>query len=483
MLDTAVHQLRFILSVAFGFPFSPGSLERLVASTKATIHEFGSLSADGADLVNGLALDAETQRELVERRFRKQARRAARETSYYRELFASIDINPDKLRYDDIARIPLTRKEALRAHPDAFVTQSSTPFIQAMTTGTTGRPTSLHFSSREMRIYSALTALSLLVNSVLSEADIVQISVSGRGMLGNVVLAGAAGHIGALVYQTGIVDPAAALAALTEKRSLPRKKARTSFLYTYPSYLGALVEYGLANGYGPTDFGLEYISIGGEIVTQGLKDRARQLFGDVKFREGYGITELWPLGGDIRANGMLDFDPSYGLIEVLDPETYAPTQPGQVGTIVATPFPPYRETTLLLRYDTEDLVRLPEQQTGGRFMTSNVLGKKRLCLRHNDGWVTPRDVQEVLEGFESVVLPAAYGFYAVENGVGVEVVVRETSPSTHAQIAERLEAAGIPLQELVLRASADELTSAYPQRGNLREYTFASDPVRKEAVL
>ena len=43
------------------------------------------------------------------------------------------------------------------------------------------------------------------------------------------------------------------------------------------SYLGELLDYGLAHHYQPADFGLERISVGGEIVTQGLKQRAELL--------------------------------------------------------------------------------------------------------------------------------------------------------------------------------------------------------------
>ena len=53
----------------------------------------------------------------------------------------------------------------------------------------------------------------------------------------------------------------------------------------------------------------------------------------------------------------LPFEPVHGLLEVLDPETRRPAGPGEVGTLVATPFPPFRETTILLRYDTQDVVR------------------------------------------------------------------------------------------------------------------------------
>src|SRR5262249_26975011 len=138
---------------------------------------------------------------------------------------------------------------------------------------------------------------------------------------------------------------------------LAGKKPRVSMLSIYPSYLGELITCGLQQGYRPADFGLERISTGGEIVTAGLKQRCRQLFGAGQFVEGDGMTEPWPFGGTLGAEGHLHFEPSHGLLEVLGIENGAPAQPGAVGTLVLTPFPPFRETTIVLRYDTQDVVR------------------------------------------------------------------------------------------------------------------------------
>jgi phenylacetate-coenzyme A ligase PaaK-like adenylate-forming protein len=82
-------------------------------------------------------------------------------------------------------------------------------------------------------------------------------------------------------------------------------------------------------------------------VTAGLKQRCRELFGAVQFLEGYGMTESWPFGGTLCADGHPHFEPSHGLLEVLNIETGAPARPGEAGTLVLTPFPPFRETTIV----------------------------------------------------------------------------------------------------------------------------------------
>ncbi len=493
MIETGLAQLRFAASIVFGTRFSLRSLDRLIAALRDTQHEFGAIGSEGAALLGSPTLDEETRRTMQLRRFRSQAVRAARETAYYQRLFERLELEPARLGYAEIARLPLTPKEDLRRDPDAFVCRTAKPYLRALTTGTTGWPTSVAFSEYELRVYFALAAISSLFSGDIGPDDIVQISTSSRGTLGNVCLAGACAHIGAMVYLAGVVEPAHALALLTEQRHLSGKKPRTSVLYTYPSYLGELIECGRRLGYQPTDFGLERIIVGGEIVTEGLKARSQQLFGErVRYLEGYGMTEIWPFGGRLCEAGHLHFEASQGLLEVQNHETAAPALPGEVGTIVATPFPPYRETTLVLRYDTGDVVRaLPEPATctlRHQPATSSLLGKLGLSVRHESGWTYPRQVVEALEALEEVPLPARYGFWAVLGGVAVEVVTRGDAPDVRRTIATSLEKHGVPVRELQLVEDPCQLRHPMPLRGDLREHTFSlpgrdSKPVNKASHL
>jgi phenylacetate-coenzyme A ligase PaaK-like adenylate-forming protein len=484
MLETGFAQLRFAASLVFGTRLSLRSLDRLISSLQETRREFGVLSAEGRDLLAGPTLDEESRRTIQLRRFRSQAVRAARETVYYQRLFERLALDPARLRYGDIAALPLTPKADLRADPDAFVCRSATPFLRALTTGTTGWPTNVSFSSYEMRVYFALAAISALFRGELEPEDIVQISTSSRGTLGNVCLAGACAHLGATVYLAGVTEPSLALGLLAQTHAMAGKKSQTSVLYTYPSYLGELVECGLSMNYRPSDFGLERIFVGGEVVTDGLKARSQQLFGSARVLEGgYGMTELWPLSGQFCEAGHLHFEISQGLVEVYNGETAAPALPGEAGTIVATPFFPYRETTLLLRYNTEDVVQqLAEAPTCTQRhlpATSPLLGKQALSVRHEQGWTYPRQVAEALEVLEEVPLPARYGFWAVPGGVAVEVVVRQVTQQAHSRIETSLLERGVPVQDLHLREERGQLQHPIPLRGDLREHTF-SPPLTRE---
>jgi hypothetical protein len=213
-------------------------------------------------------------------------------------------------------------------------------------------------------------------------------------------------------------------------------------------------------------------------VTTGLLEHARLLFGPVNFVQGYAMTETWPCNGTVCEEGHLHFEASQGLLEVLALETGRPAQPGEAGSIVATPFAPYREATVLLRYDTEDVVR----PLGGPFTcslghlpaTSDLLGKRRLSVRHEHGWTFPREVQEALEAVEAVPLPARHGCWAVPGGVAVEVVAPD-KPAVRRAIADGLEGQSVPLRQLYLVGDSGHLQHPRPLRCDLREGTFARE--------
>ena len=162
---------------------------------------------------------------------------------------------------------------------------------------------------------------------------------------------------------------------------------------------------------------------------------------------------------------------------MIDPDTGRPSAPGDAGTLVATPFPPFRDTTVLLRYDTEDVVRVPVGPASRCAKAavpavSDVLGKRRLAVRHDVGWTYPREVLEALEGLDAVPLPARCGAWAVPGGVAVEVLVRDPDEATRRAVVRALEQAGIPVRAVHLRRSRTELEHPLPLRCDLKEVDF-----------
>jgi phenylacetate-CoA ligase len=476
MLETVYAQIRFAMSALFARPFHLPSLNRLVEALLATYYEFGELTHEAGELMIGPVLDEDARRELQLRRFRRQAVRATRETRYYAVLFEALGLDPRQLTEETIRRLPLTTKATLRTQAPAFVCRSQQPTLLTTTTGTTGRPLSMYFTAREMDIFAALAAIGFLLRGEITPADVVQVSTSARASLANTAFINACQRVKSLVYQTGLIDPTQTLALLTERRPIPGKKARPSVLLTYPSYLGKLVTDGLSQGYTPADFGLERIFLGGEIVTEGVKQHCQALFGPVKIEEAYGITEAYPLGGVICEQGQLHYEPLNGLMEVIDPDTGRPAQPGQIGSLILTPFAPYREAMVVLRYDSQDLVRSPARPCACSLKhlpaVGKLLGKKRLAVRHAHGWTTPADVLEAIAAVEAIPMPARGGLWPLADGVAVEVAVPHDHPALRHRLEASLQAWGVPVRTLVLVTNPADLSQPIPLRGDLTETGF-----------
>jgi len=157
-------------------------------------------------------------------------------------------------------------------------------------------------------------------------------------------------------------------------------------------------------------------------------------------------------------------------------ETGSPCQAGEIGTIVATPFSPYRETTLLLRYNTQDIVQLPSTLPTCSLhhlpATSPLLGKRSLSIHHEHGWTFPRSIIEALEAIYEVPLPARYSCRAVPGGVAIDVVTREDNSLVFHKIESSLQKHGVPVRELRLMRNYHHLSHSIPLRCDLREQTF-----------
>jgi phenylacetate-coenzyme A ligase PaaK-like adenylate-forming protein len=474
-VKTGFARLRLAASIARGTPVSTRSLERLVDQARTSVRKTGAV-ASSADFLGGSAPDEDTRRWVVERGFRRQAVKAATETSYYAELFRQCELDPASLGFDDIADVPITSKQALRDQSDAFVCAGSRPYLNALTTGTTGVPACIPYSRRELDVFSCMSALHALASGAMRPDDIVAISISLRAALATSVAAGTIARVGASAYFTGQIEPATALELLTRKRRLPGKVERASVLLCYASYLGRLTEEGRALGYGPRDFGLRSITVGGEVVTEGLLERARELFGEVAFVQGYATNELDPLSGFLCSENHLHFQPSAGLIELERLDGGGSPAPGEPGRIIATPFGPYRETTLLLRYDTQDIaLALPQAPSCERAHLPGIsrpVGRLPLSVKHDEGWTFQRQVQEAVEPLREVPLPTRFGFWSVPGGVCVELVTRTDGRSARDAIASALEAQGVPLRELQLVDDPSLLKRPLPVRADLREVSF-----------
>lgn len=476
MLDTALRQLRYGVALLRNRRVRVDDLHRLVDDILATQAELGVIGDEQRELMQGSGLDPEARATMDAKRWRRVVAKAYEETAWYRDRLDRLGLAPADLTLDRRAELPPTPKSALRAAPEAFVSSRSTPVFQATTTGTTGVPTSVWFSRYELDLAAALGAVSFLLTGQVGPADVVQICISSRAVLGVGNTMGAARLVGAGSVLTGMIDPGEALSRTAQPVHLPGKKPQVSVLSTYPSYLAALVGEAERAGYRPDDFGLERIICGGEVLSDALRRRAVAVFG-AEIVDGYAMTEIFPMAGLVCEEGHLHIPEDQGLVEVLDPDTFEPTAPGDVGSLVVTPYLPYRETTLVLRLATGDLVRtLTERPTTCQYAelpaTSPLLGKATASATAGGRPFHQRDVLEVLEAERAVPLPVRYALEVADDGVDLHVRVVEDDPALRDRLEAGAAERGLPLRKLVLHDDDATMPPPQFQRAWLRETTI-----------
>lgn len=147
-----------------------------------------------------------------------------------------------------------------------------------------------------------------------------------------------------------------------------------------------------------------------------------------------------------------------------------------------TPYTQYRDTTLLLRYDTGDLVRRlpgtepPTCSLRGMPATSRILG------RHSDGpaELTQRAVLDRLQGERQLPLPTRYALSASPDGPRLYVVADRPSAALLARVEERFD--DLPLSGVVLLEDLDELPEPCRVRADLTEHSFELPSPRHQPV-
>jgi phenylacetate-coenzyme A ligase PaaK-like adenylate-forming protein len=474
MFETGVRQLRMAISMVSGRKIDPRNVERLVGDAVATVAAFGSPGDDIAQLLDGPFSDPDARRSFQEQALRRTARRLARLSPHYGARFASLDVEPKALTLEDLPRIPVTTKSDLIADPGSFLCDGAEPHLTTRTTGTTGKPAEVWLSRYELRLWPALAALSGLLRDELRSDDCMQINISSRATAAVQQNMAICRLVGALARPLGIVAPDESLDAL-----LANGGQAPTLLATYPSYLAELVKAARARGVGPEDLRLRRIDCGGEVLSPGLAAAARETLGAV-VNDTFAMTEVLPVSGRVCEQGHLHHDLNMGLVEVVDLDTGEPSSAGELGTVVITPYYPYRECMPVFRYDTRDVVRrLPEESLtcslAGVPATSRILGKAGHMLRVGGRVVTARELVEACEALPGEPWPARFSARALPGRLELSVSADTAGALSAGELARRIGADAGGLEVACSLVAGAASTTLRPLRADLRETSFTAE--------
>jgi phenylacetate-coenzyme A ligase PaaK-like adenylate-forming protein len=473
MFETGIRQFRLAWGMVQGRRLDPRNVARLVDDVLATLAEFGEPGADATELIEGPMASPQARLEVANRSLRRTARRLAAQSPFYARRFASAQVDPVKLDVAGLRTIPVTLKQDLTERPGDFRCTDVPVYLATRTTGTTGRPTEVWLSRYEMELWPALGALASVLRDELRPGDIMQVNISSRSTAATHLAATSCRLVGAGWRPLGIVPPEASLEGLAE--------GGATILFTCPSYLAELVTAARCRGMGAGDFRLRRIVAGGEVLSASLARAAAQIFGVAKVEDPYSMTEVAPVTGRTCGQGHQHHDLNQGLTELIDLNTGEPAAPGALGTLVITPYFPYRDCMPVFRYDTRDVARcLPDAKLrcdlAGIPATSQILGKADQLVHAGGGEIiTPRQLIEAIESLPAEPWPARYRATARDGRIQLTLPATAIAGFGEGEARRHFAAAGLDIDLDIV--GDDQAASLRRTRSDLHETTFASQHV------
>lgn len=174
----------------------------------------------------------------------------------------------------------------------------------------------------------------------------------------------------------------------------------TAYLGT-PSFLMTLLQRAEAMGIDPKhDLMLRSAVVGAEMLPESLRKRLQENLG-ITVRQAYGTVLLGCLGYECQEGSGLHV-PADVLVEVVDPKTGQPVEPGAAGEVVATCFNP---DFPMIRLATGDLSQFSlETCPCGRSgpMLKRILGRIDQAVKVRGTFVHPWQMDEVVAGHPEV---------------------------------------------------------------------------------
>jgi len=277
-------------------------------------------------------------------------------------------------------------------------------------------------------------------NSPVSHGDVSMILGPIDGLLGPTASAESAARAGALVVLAGLYDSAAKVRLINQLRPAVVSGAA--------SYLLHLVDVARAEGIDLRAAGIRTVISAGEPGAAVPATRERLMDGWGAFvRDGYGMTELFPLGGGCRHSTAFHIASDLVITEIVDPATLQPVSAGEPGEVVYTNI--VGDSQPLLRYRSGDVARLASDAacacgfTGSR-LRYGIEGRIDDMIWIRGMNVFPSAIEGVVRGFD-------------ELGDEYEIVVEEDGALATLRVrAERK--AGVPAEACA--ALADRVRKA-----------------------
>jgi phenylacetate-CoA ligase len=324
--------------------------------------------------------------------------RVYRNVPFYRKKFDEIRFDPDDLRsLDDLRRLPFTTKNDLREnYPYGLFAVPLREVVRVhASSGTTGMSTVVGYTRNDIKTWSNLVARVLTAGGITKD-DVIQIAFNYGLFTGAFGLHYGAERIGASVIPISSGN--------TKRQIKIMQDFKTTALVGTPSYAMLIADTIMEMGINPNSLSLKYGLFGAEPWSDAMRKELEQKL-KIIATDNYGLSEVMGPGvaGECLERNGLHIAEDHFLVELINPETLEPVEPGEVGELVITTLT--KEAFPVIRYRTRDLTRLiMDPCPCGRTMRrmSRVLGRTDDMLIIRGVNVFPQQIEKVLFEIEGV---------------------------------------------------------------------------------
>jgi phenylacetate-CoA ligase len=339
-------------------------------------------------------------RRLEEERLAEQVSRCYDRSPFYRRKLEEAGVRPEHVeRLEDLAALPFTTKEELRAsqaetppYGDYVCVDGIEIVRMHLSSGTTGKPLVMPYTERDVATSAEVGARAFWAAGVRPDDTLLH-CLSYSFYTGGISDHAALEATGAAMIPVGLGQSARVLELWRD--------LRPTALFSTITYPVHLAETAAERGLDPRALGLAKLVVTGEPGGQiaATRRRLEELWG-AEVGDTYGLSEVWgTLAGECEERDGLHFSGQDAtLVELIEPESgeEVPVEEGARGELVFTHL--YREAAPLIRFRSRDVAEIlgidcPCGRTGFRF---RVVGRSDDMFRVRGINVFPSAVEELM---------------------------------------------------------------------------------------
>src|SRR5690348_4424556 len=341
--------------------------------------------------------------------------------AHYKKAFDKAGLHPDDLKsLDDLSNFPFTVKDDLRAHYPfgMFAIPREQVLRIHASSGTTGKPTVVGYSPRDIETWAGLMARCMRAAGC-KPGMLVQNSY-GYGLF----TGGIGFHYGAERLGMTVVPVSG---GMTERQVRLIADFKPDVIFVTPSYLLAILDEFRAEGVDPRKASLKIAMCGAEPWTNAMRTEIEDAF-DLHAIDNYGLSEI--IGPGVSCECIESKDgphiwEDHFYPEVIDPVTGAPLPDGEIGELVFTTLT--KEAMPIVRYRTRDLSRLLPGTARSMRRMEKVAGRSDDMMIVRGVNVFPSQIEEIILKDERLAPHFVIELRRVERLDEIKVIVEARS--------------------------------------------------------